>query len=308
MSSGQQTPVNAEEPLTSKGRPVPQAKLDEVSHLVSLLEKYDYISLLRTEQIGSKQFQAIKKVLRETAKIHMSRNKLMIRAIQEASAKKKNLDKLIPFIEGSSAFAFTDISPFELSDLLQQNKAKAPAKVGTVAPEDIIIEAGNTGFPPGPLISELGQVGLKTRIQGGSIWITQDHVIVQAGDTVTRDQALVMSRLGMEPYEIFLKLTVAYDNGIILSADVFNISRSDVVNQLTSAAQEGLALALTMNYISAETVPFLLQQAVQESRSLSLFAAIPTDETTNQILAQAEQSATALAQAVRIKNPDALPN
>ena len=81
-----------------------------------------------------------------------------------------------------------------------------------------------------------------------------------------------------------------------------------ITNQLTSAAQEGLALALTINYVNAETVPFLLQQAAQESRSLSLFAAIPTDETTNQILAQAEQSATALAQAVRIKNPDALPN
>ena len=308
MSSGQQTSVNAEGPLTSKGRPVPQAKLDEVTHLVSLLEKYDYISLLRTEQIGSKQFQAIKKVLRETAKIHMSRNTLMIRAIEQAAAKKKNLEKLIPFIEGSSAFAFTNISPFELSDLLQQNKAKAPAKAGTVAPEDIIIEAGNTGFPPGPLISELSQVGLKTRIQGGSIWITQDHIIVHAGDAVTLEQALVMSRLGMEPYEIFLKLTVAYDNGIILSADVFDISRSDIVNQLTSAAQEGLALALTMNYVSAETVPFLLQQVVHESRSLSLFAAIPTDETTNQILAQAERSATALAQAVRTKNPDALPN
>jgi large subunit ribosomal protein L10 len=308
MSSGQQTPVKAEAPLTGKGRPVPQAKRDEVAHLVSLLEKYNYISLLRAEQIGSKQFQTIKKVLREIAKIHMSRNTLMIRAIQQAAAKKKALDKLIPFIEGSSAFAFTDISPFELSDLLHQNKAKAPAKAGTVAPEDIIIEAGNTGFPPGPLISELSQVGLKTRIQSGSIWITRDHVIVNAGDTVTREQALVMSRLGMEPYEIFLKLTVAYDNGIILSAEVFDISRSDVLNQLTSAAQEGLALALTMNYVNAETVPFLLQQAVQESRSLSLFAAIPTDETTNQILAQAEQSATALAQAVRTKNPDALPN
>jgi large subunit ribosomal protein L10 len=308
MSSGQQTPAKIERPLTSKGRPVPRAKLDEVAHLVSLLEKYDYISLLRTEQIGSKQFQAIKKVLRETAKIHMSRNTLMIRAIRQATAKKKDLDKLIPFITGSSAFAFTDISPFELSDLLQQNKDKAPAKAGTIAPEDIIIEAGNTGFPPGPLISELSQVGLKTRIQSGSIWITQDHVIVNAGDTVTREQALVMSRMGMEPYEIFLKLTVAYDNGIILSADVFDISRSDIVNQLTSAAQEGLALALTMNYVSAETVPLLLQQAAQESRSLSLFAAIPTDETTNQILAQAEQSATALAQAVRTKNPDALPN
>jgi large subunit ribosomal protein L10 len=308
MSSGQQTPVADERPLTSKGRPVPQAKLDEVAHLVSLLKKYDYISLLRTEQIGSKQFQTIKKVLRDTAKIHMSRNTLMIRAIEQAAAEKKNLEKLVPFIEGSCAFAFSEISPFELSDLLQQNKAKAPAKVGTVAPEDITIEAGNTGFPPGPLITELGQVGLKTRIQGGSIWITQDHVVVKAGDTVTREQALVMSRLGMEPYEIMLQLVVAYDSGIILSADVFAISRSDVVDQITTAAQEGLALALTINYVSVETVPLLLQQAAQEARSLSLFAAIPTDETTNQILAQAAQSATALAQAVRNKNPDALPN
>ena len=63
-----------------------------------------------------------------------------------------------------------------------------------------------------------------------------------------------------------------------------------------------------MNYVSVDTVPFLLQQAAQEARSLSLFAAIPTDETTNQILAQAEHSATALAQAVRNKNPDAMPN
>jgi large subunit ribosomal protein L10 len=192
--------------------------------------------------------------------------------------------------------------------MLQANKAKAPAKAGTVSPIDIEIEAGNTGFPPGPLISELGQVGLKTRIQGGSIWITKDHTIVQAGETVSRDKALVMSRLGLEPYEIFLNLTVAYDDGVILSAAVFSISRSDVVDQLSTAAQEGLGLALTMNYITSETVPILLHQAAQESQSLSLFAAILTDETTGQILASAEHGATAIAQLVRNKNPDAMPN
>ncbi len=308
MSAKQESSPTAAVPHTSKGRPVPKAKLAEVAHLVSLLKKYDYISLLRTEQIGSKQFQTIKKVLRDTANIHMARNALMIRALEQAATEKKNLDKLIPYVVGSSAFAFTDISPFELSDLLQQNKAKAPAKAGTVSPIDITIEAGNTGFPPGPLISELGQVGLKTRIQGGSIWITQDHIIVKAGETVSREQALVLSRLGLEPYEIVLHLVVAYDNGLILSADVFKISRSDVVDQLTIAGQEALALALTANYISEETLPFLLQKVVQESRSLSLFAAILTDETTEQILAQAEQSASALVQAIRNKNPDALPN
>jgi large subunit ribosomal protein L10 len=232
----------------------------------------------------------------------------MIRALQQAGTKKKNLDKLISHVEGSTAFAFSEISPFELSDLLLQNKAKAPAKAGTVTPDDILIEAGNTGFPPGPLISELGQVGLKTRIQGGSIWITQNHVIVKAGDTVGRAQALVMSRLGMEPYEIFLQLTVAYDNGVILLADVFEIRRSDVVEQLTLAGREGIALALAANYITTDTAPLLLQEAAQAARSLSLFAGILTDETTDLVLAQAEQGATALAQAVRRKNPDAMPN
>jgi large subunit ribosomal protein L10 len=308
MSTSQQKQGNADTPRTSKGRPVPKAKIDEVTHLVDLLEKYDYIALLRTEQIGSKQFQAIKKALRPDAIIHMSRNSLMTRAIEVASKTKKNLEKLIPYIEGSTAFAFSNVSPFELNDMLQANKAKAPAKVGTVSPIDIEIEAGNTGFPPGPLISELGQVGLKTRIQGGSIWITQDHTIVEAGETVSRDKALVMSRLGLEPYEIFLKLTVAYDDGILLTAAVFTISRADVMDQISTAAQEVLGLALTAKYIHPETLPLLLQQAAQESQSLSLFGGILTDETTGTILASADQGAKVLAQLVRTKNPDAMPN
>ena len=308
MSTSQQKQENADTPLTNKGRPVPKAKIDEVARLVELLEKYDYIALLRTEQIGSKQFQAIKKALRPDAIIHMSRNSLMTRAIEVASKTKKNLEKLIAYIEGSMAFAFSNVSPFELNDMLQANKARAPAKAGTVSPIDIEIEAGNTGFPPGPLISELGQVGLKTRIQGGSIWITQDHTIIKAGETVSRDKALVMSRLGLEPYEIFLKLTVAYDDGILLTAAVFTISRADVLDQLSTAAQEVLGLALTANYINTETLPFLLQQAAQESQSLSLFGGILTDETTGTILASANQGANALAQLIRTKNPDAMPN
>ncbi|MFX1562280.1 MAG: 50S ribosomal protein L10 [Promethearchaeota archaeon] len=295
-------------PLTSKGRPVPQSKLEKIRNLVSLLEQYEFVSILRTEQIGSKQFQIIKKALRPKAIIRMARNTLMERALKIAAEKRKGLDALIPYIEGSCAFAFTNISPFELNDLLQQNKAKAPAKAGSVSPLDIEIPAGNTGFPPGPLISELGQVGLKTRVQGGSIWITSDHVIVKAGETVTRPQALVLSRLGLEPYVIWLKISVAYDSGTLLSAGVFEISKSDIVDQLHSGAQACLSLALTIGYASDATIPILLQLAHTEARSLALFAGLITEETAPDILAQAEQSATALAQAVKGKNPDAHPN
>jgi hypothetical protein len=69
-----------------------------------------------------------------------------------------------------------------------------------------------------------------------------------------------------------------------------------------------LGLALTAKYIHPETLPLLLQQAAQESQSLSLFGGILTDETTGTILASADQGAKVLAQLVRTKNPDAMPN
>ncbi|MFW9832231.1 MAG: 50S ribosomal protein L10, partial [Candidatus Thorarchaeota archaeon] len=104
MSSSQQTSKNNDVAMTEKGRPVPKAKLAEVARLTSLLEKFEYISLLQTEQIGSKQFQRIKKALRPKAIIQMSRNTLMIRAIEAAAKSKKNLEKLIPYVTGSCAF------------------------------------------------------------------------------------------------------------------------------------------------------------------------------------------------------------
>ena len=232
----------------------------------------------------------------------------MTRAIEAAAQKRKGLNKLLAFVEGSSAFAFTDKTPFELNDMFRKNKAKASAKAGTVAPEDILIMAGNTGFPPGPLITELSQVGLKTRIQGGSIWITKDHVLVKAGEIVTRPQALVLSRLGMEPYEIFLRLTAAYDDGIILTGDIFDISFGDVFNQLQGAAQSSLALAFAIGYVSIETLQPLLQQAYAAAQSLGLKMVYLSDELVPTILARAEQQASGLAQLVRAKNSDAMPN
>lgn len=306
MSAGANPVVSSGSSRTQQGRLVPQTKLEEVNRLVALIEQYEYICLIRTESIGSKQLQRIKKSLRGEAVILMAKNSMMVRAIQKIT-KKKAIEELIPFIQGSCAFAFTNTNPFQLNELLRQNKAKAPAKAGSISPKDITIPAGNTGFPPGPLISELGQVGLKTRVQGGSIWITEDHVIVKTGETVSRAQALVLSRLGIEPYEIYLKLSAAYDSGSVLSADVFEVTTSDIMAQFQEAVQAGLSLALSIKYVSSETLPMILQQANAEARSLVFATGFLTDETMPDMLARAEQQASTLAKTLKEKSPEAMP-
>jgi large subunit ribosomal protein L10 len=305
MSTGASQTASNDAPRTQQGRLVPKAKLEEINRLSSLLEQYEYICLIRTENIGSKQLQRIKKALRGEAVILMAKNSVMIRAIQKITTK-DGITDLIPYIQGSCAFAFSKTNPFELNSMLQENKAKAPAKAGSVSPIDITISAGNTGFPPGPLISDLGQAGLKTRVQDGSIWITEDHIMVKTGETVSRAQALVLSRLGIEPYEIYLKITAAYDSGTILPALVFELSSSDIIAQFQEAAQAGKALALAIDYISPETLPQMLQKAYTEARSVVFATGFITDEMMPDVLARAEQQASTLASMLADKNPDSM--
>ena len=45
---------------------------------------------------------------------------------------------------------------------LEKSKSNAPAKPGQTAPSDLVLPAGETPFTPGPMIGELGQLGIKT--------------------------------------------------------------------------------------------------------------------------------------------------
>jgi len=301
MTAGEPSGAAGAVQLTTKGRPVPRAKLNQVAEMASLLDKYDYVTLVRVEQIGSKQLQIIKKALRPQATIRMARNAIMTRALQLAAQKKKKLERLIPFMTGSCALAFTNITPFALNDLLQKNKARAPAKEGSVSPKDLVVAAGNTGFPPGPMITELSQVGLKTRVQGGSIWVTEDCVVVKAGQTVTRMQALVLSRLGQQPYEIWLKILAAYDQGTILSGDIFLLTVSEIRNQLQIASQGSLGLALTINYITPETVLLMLQRAQSQARAVASKAGLPPEGSAPAVAPGAEPPAAAPAEGAKEK-------
>jgi large subunit ribosomal protein L10 len=79
---------------------------------------------------------------------------------------------------------FTDLNPFKLALLLERGKVKTTAKSGDIAAMDVVIPAGNTGQPPGPVISQLNAVGLPTRIESGSVWISKDTLVVRKGEVI----------------------------------------------------------------------------------------------------------------------------
>ncbi|MCK4567669.1 MAG: 50S ribosomal protein L10, partial [Candidatus Thorarchaeota archaeon] len=208
---------------------IPQWKIDSVEELSTIINESKMIGLVNVEGVGAKQLQGIRDSLRGSAVIKMSRNTLMIRALEKST--KKGMKDLIEYVTGPVAFVFSEQDPFVLSKFLSENKAAAPAKGGQISPKDIIILAMNTGVAPGPFISELAGLKIPSRVKGGSIHITADTVAVKAGGVISNAMAMMLSRLGIEPMELQLTLIAAYTDGEVLTADSFVIDLEALFSQ-----------------------------------------------------------------------------
>ena len=160
-----------------------------MEELAKLIENYKVVALSDLYKVKTAQIQELRKRFGDEVKFRCVKNTLARFALKKVSEKKPGVEKLEEYLKGSNLFIFTNISPFKLSILFEKNKINLPASAGDVAPEDIVVPEGNTGMSPGPVISELSDVGLPTKIESGSIWITRDTVVARKGDIIESDLA-----------------------------------------------------------------------------------------------------------------------
>lgn len=285
---------------------IPQWKVDSVEKLTSIISESKMIGLVNVEGVGAKQLQGIRDSLRGSAIIKMSRNTLMIRALEKST--KKGMKDLIEYVSGPVAFVFSEQDPFVLSKFLSENKAAAPAKGGQISPKDIVILAMNTGVAPGPFISELAGLKIPSRVKGGSIHITADTVAVKAGDVISNAMAMMLSRLGIEPMELQLTLIAAYSDGEVLTADSFVIDLEALFNQVLLGHQYAVNLSVNTGIPTEETMSLIITKASIEAKSLVRTIGFFVPEMLNEFLSKANSEALALAMAASEKDPEAIPS
>ena len=285
---------------------IPQWKQDAVDKLATTINDSEMIGLVNVEGVGARQLEGIRTSLRGSAVIKMARNTLMIRALEKS--KKRGIETLIEHVKGPVAFVFSDQDPFVLSKFLSENKTAAPAKGGQIAPNDIIVPAMNTGVAPGPFISELAGLKIPSRVKGGVIHITDDTVAVKAGDVISNAMALMLSRLGIEPMELQLKLIAAYSDGAVLTSDSFDIDLEELFSQVIAGHQYAINLSVNACIPTEETVPLIIAKANMEAKSLALHIGFFVPDLLNEFLLKANSEASALISAVAEKDPEAIPS
>ncbi len=232
-------------------------RVRELENVKVLLEKYSNITVADLTGLPSATLQKLRKKLKDKIYVKVAKKSLINIAIDQIKGKdltglKPSLDKSIPVL------ILSEEDPFKLYKLIKENKSTALAKPGQIAPRDIIIPAGPTNFPPGPIIGELGAVGLQTGVEAGKIAIKKEKLIVKANEPIKAEVAAVLAKLGIEPVEIGINVVAAYKDKVVYLKEDLDVDEEKYINDLRLANAQALALAEKIGYITKENIKLLL--------------------------------------------------
>lgn len=217
----------------------------------------------------------------------MVKNRIFGKAAANIASDKKDVVKFAESLRGANMLLFTGMDPYSLVLLLRKSKVKVSAKAGDIATNDIVVPAGNTGLPPGPIISEFNEADVPTRIESGSIWVARDTLVAGRNEVVSPKVATLLTKLGIKPIEASISLASAYEDGSILGSDYLRLDVEGITEDFRKAAASGLSLALNANYLIPETAPYIFGKAFREALAIGVEAEYLTPETISSIVQRA---------------------
>ena len=229
----------------------------------------------------------------------VAKNNLLRKSVELSENKDSKIGEFVKDLTGSNILLFTETNPFALILLLEKSKVRVPAKAGDIATNEILIPAGNTGLPPGPVISEFGEIKVPTKIEGGSIWVSKDTVVARKGDLISPKMASVLSKLGLKPMEAGLSLVAAFDNGTILSQNDLALDLGAYRNDLSLALSYAFSLSVEAGYLTPEVAPRILGKALRQALSIASEAGYLESGTVEHVLTHAMMNAMVLNQKVQ---------
>lgn len=196
----------------------------------------------------------------------------MRRAIKGFQADKPEYERLLPFVKGNVGFVFTNTDLKDTREKILSNRVAAPARAGAVAPLDVYIPAGNTGMEPGKT-SFFQALGVPTKIARGTIEITSDLKLVEAGSKVGASEATLLNMLNISPFTYGMGIYQIYDDGQTFDSSVLDIEEKQLLKAFTSAINTIATVSLAISY---PTLPSVMHSVVNSYKKV-LSVAVETD-------------------------------
>jgi large subunit ribosomal protein LP0 len=190
------------------------------------------------------------------------------------------IDKLKSYCKGKVGFIFSDCPVFELKPLIESNKIPAPAKVGTLAPIEVVIPPGPTGLDPSQ-ISFFHTLNISTKIQKGQIEITKEFRVCEKGRKVGNSEAAILQKLNIKPFAFGMEILYVYEDGSILTPEVFNLDPNALLGKIRAAANVVTSISLAIGEPNALSIPHMIVNGFKIVAAIALETGIPLKELEN---------------------------
>eukprot|EP01125_Pyxidicula_operculata_P022850 TRINITY_DN9625_c0_g1_i1.p1 TRINITY_DN9625_c0_g1~~TRINITY_DN9625_c0_g1_i1.p1 ORF type:complete len:314 (-),score=92.61 TRINITY_DN9625_c0_g1_i1:79-1020(-) len=253
----------------SGGKSIREKKAEYFDKLVKLLNDYSKILLVTCDNIGSHHMQRIRRSLRGQAVMLMGKNTMMRRAIRLNSGQNPKWEGLLPYITYNLGLIFTNSDLHEIKKTVLASKVPAPAKVGAVAPNSVVIPKGMTTLEP-TKTAFLQALNIATKINRGNIEILQDVNLIKEGDKVGSSEAALLQMLDIRPFEYGLRITAVYDDGAIYSPKVLDMTDDDIVARFGAGLRNVASLSLEIGFPTYAALPHAVTAAFKNILAVGL--------------------------------------
>jgi len=221
--------------------------------LAFLFSKYPRIIIVQADNVGSTQIQNCRKALQKSSILVMGKNSIIKKVLKKQIEKNPDMQDLYEYATGNIGLIFTKNDPFEIKKILKENRIPAPAKVGQIAQNEVIIPAGPTELPPDGT-SFFQALNIPTKIQKGQIEIQDPIRLIEKGKIVGNSEAALLKKLNIVPFSFELQIKLVFDTDVCYKPTVLEITKEHLTESSLDVFSKLNLIANSISYPTSFTI------------------------------------------------------
>jgi len=239
-------------------------KANKRIEIAKLAKDYPVIAIATLNQLPASITSVLKKRLKGKAEVRVAKTRVIRKAFIESGVDTKKIDAIVA---ESVLIIFSKINPFELFSFVKKNKGSAAAKENDIADNDILVQAGDTGLPPGPALSTLKAAGLEVKVAGPTIAISRDKVVAKKGEAIKKEVADVLGKLNIKPMKIGMKIVGVLDRteNVFYPAASLDIDEDELFEKFVLAHNQAVNLSVNAEIYNEVSTELIVVKAQREA-------------------------------------------
>ena len=242
---------------------------------------YKKVMFVEVDNVTSKQICVMRKMLRAIdAKMIMGKNTHFKAALADITTEpdqrkedyeermarfggwkpRPHLNIIRDQLIGNTGLIFTNGDLAAIKDILDTQARAAPAKVGSLAPKEVVVEPGPTGMDP-KQTQFFQALNIATKIVRAQIEIVNPVTVIAEGDKISPSQAALLDKLKICPFEYKMHIRTFMDNGKLFDAKVLSITPDQIIGFFQEGANNLSSISMASGYVVSSAAPHMIINA-----------------------------------------------